>query len=140
TSTYNFSTYAGTERLIAEDLANMRPVKLATADVTVADGANVNFDFGTGFAPVTHALSGAGITTASASYRDAHGITYLDRSTMPTDFRAVPADKLGSRLNRLYVADATGKYVIRHFKDPVDPQCSMSAALQLSQHATWATT
>jgi hypothetical protein len=137
TTAYTLSTFVGAERLIAEDLVNMRPVKLATVDGTVADGATVNFDLSTGFAPVTHALSGNGITAATLGYRDAHGIAIIDRATTPfNNFRAIPADKLGSGLNRLTVGDANGSSVIRYFKDPVDQQITLPAPPQLAQQPT----
>ena len=137
TTAYTLSTFVGAERLIAEDLVNMRPVKLATVDGTVADGATVNFDLATGFAPVTHALTGAGITSADLGYRDAHGIAIIDRATSPFDtFRAIPADKLGNGLNRLVVGDANGSSVIRYFKDPVDQQITLPAPIQLAQQPT----
>jgi hypothetical protein len=134
---YTLSTFVGAERLIAEDLVNMRPVKLATVDATVADAATVNFDLSTGFAPVTHALSGNGIAAANLGYRDAHGIAIIDRAASPFDtFRAIPADKLGSGLNRLLVGDANGSSVIRYFKDPVDQQVTLPAPPQLAQQPT----
>ncbi len=134
---YTLSTFVGAERLIAEDLVDMRPVKLATVDGTVADGATVNFDLSTGFAPVTHALSGTGIMSASLGYRDAHGIAIIDRAATPFDtFRAIPADKLGTGLNRLSVGDGNGAYVIRYFKDPVDQQITLPAPIQLAQQPT----
>jgi len=134
---YTLSTFVGAERLIAEDLVNMRPVKLAIVDGTVSDGATVNFDLSTGFTPVTHALSGTGITFASLGYRDAHGIAIIDRAVSPFDsFRAIPADKLGTGLNRLSVGGANGSGVIRYFKDPVDQQITLPAPIQLAQQPT----
>src|SRR5262249_55506881 len=77
TTTYTLSTVAGPERLIAEELVGGRPIKLATIDATVVDGATQNFDLAAGFAPVTHALTAsAALGSASLSYRDARGFGF----------------------------------------------------------------
>ena len=138
TTTYMLTTLAGSQTLIAEELVDKRPVKLARMDATVHDGAKVNFDLAAGFAPVTHALSVSGtISGASLSYRDVNGITRLDTATAPFDtFRAIPADKLGNGLNRLSAGDTAGSEVIRYFKDPVDQHVTFPAALQLAQQPT----
>jgi hypothetical protein len=44
TTTYAASTLVGSQRLIAEELVNGRPVKLATNDANVVDSATLNFD------------------------------------------------------------------------------------------------
>lgn len=137
TTTYTLSTVAGAQRLFAEDLVDMRPVKLAAVDTTVADGATVNFDLSAGFAPVTVALAGTGLASAELGYRDAHGITILDRAAAPFDaIRALPAAQLGSGLQRLVVGDGNGDSVIRYFKDPVAQHVAVPAPLQLAQQPT----
>jgi hypothetical protein len=138
TTTYALATEVGPERLFAEELVDLRPVKLAPLDATVTDNATVNFDLAAGFAPVTHALSAStGIATASLSYRDVHGFSKIDRVQAPYDtFRAIPADKLDGGLNRLLVADTNGNYVVRYFKDPIDEHVTMPTQLQLAQQPT----
>jgi len=141
TTTYTLSTTPGPERLIAEELVGNRPVKLAVADITAVDGGTQNFDLAAGFVPVTKSLSSNGgtIGNASLSYRDVHGIERLDRVTAPfNNYRAIPADKLGSGLNRLLVgnADGTGSSVIRYFKAPTDQTITFPPAITLSQQPT----
>jgi len=141
-TTYSLPTTAGPAKLFAEELVNKRPIKLAAVDATVIDGATVNFNLAAGFAPVTHSLvSSAPLTSASLSYRDIHGIDFLDRSAAPvTDFRAVPAAQLGMGLNRLSAsasATASGsQFVIRYFKNPADQSITMPPVLQLPQQPT----
>lgn len=140
TTTYTLGTLAGPERLIAEELVGMRPIKLATVDTNVTDGATVNFDLAAGFAPVTKAVSAnAPIGAVSVTYRDAKNFSRIDRVTAPfNNYRAMPADKLGSGLNRLSVstADGTGTNVIRYFKNPTDQTITFPAAIALTQQPT----
>ena len=134
---YTLATEAGAQRLIAEDLVNMRPVKLATVDGNVTDGATINFDLAAGFAPATQMMTGTGIAGASLSYRDAHGISILDRTVAPdATFRAIPADKLGTGLNRLSVAGTNQTNVIRYFKTPADQQITLPTPPVLAQQPT----
>ncbi len=140
TTTYALASTAGPQKLIADELVNARPVKLAMVDANVVDGATANFDLAAGFAPVTHAITAsAGIGGASLSYRDAHGIARIDRATAPfSTFRAIPADKLGSGLNRLVVTSTAtdNPTVIRYFKEPADQNIAFPVAIQLTQQPT----
>lgn len=141
TATYSLPTVAGPSKVFAEEMETVgeRPVKLATVDTTVADGATVNFDLATGFAPETHTLSANGpINGASLSYRDAHEIAVLDFVASPFgDYRAVPASQLGNGLNRLTVtgpiSSTASQDVIRYFKTPTDQTITLPPALQLPQ-------
>ncbi|MEO7736335.1 MAG: hypothetical protein ABIY55_35585, partial [Kofleriaceae bacterium] len=108
-------------------------------DANVVDGANVNFDLAAGFAPVTHTLTANGtIAGAQLGFRDIHGaISSIDREMAPFNaFRAIPAERLGSGLNRLSVSGPDGTSVIRYFKDPVDQNVTFPVALQLAQQPT----
>jgi hypothetical protein len=138
TTTYTLPTLVGPQRLFAEELVDMRPVKLATVDATVTDGEQVNFDLGAGFAPVTRALTASAATAAvSLYYRDAHGISRIDHATAPFNaFRAIPRDQLGSGLNRLLIDDTTGDLVIRCFKEPIDQQVTLPTPFGLAQQPT----
>ena len=139
TTAYSLPTVAGPSKLFGEELVGDRPVTYATVDTTVTDGATVNFDLASGFAPVTHTLSANGaITGASLSYRDLHNIAVLDRVVSPvTDFRAVPANQLGNGLNRLTVtgpaSNTSSLDVIRYFTTPSDQTITLPAPLQLPQ-------
>jgi len=142
TTTYSLPTSAGPSRMFAEELVNKRPIKIVDVDTTVTDGATVNFNLANGFAPVTHALAAnTTLSGASLSYRDIHGIAFLDRSAAPvTDYRGIPANQLGNGLNRLSVtagATATSlQFVIRYFTSPVDQAITMPPALTLPQLPT----
>ena len=139
TTTYTLPTTAGPSKLFGEEMVDNRPVTFATADTTVADGATVNLDLATGFAPETHTLTANGpINGASLSYRDVHDIAVLDFVASPfTDFRAVPANKLGNGLNRLTVtgpiSSTASQLVIRYFTNPTDQTIVLPPALQLPQ-------
>jgi hypothetical protein len=84
---------------------------------------------------VTHAVTANGkIESATLAYRDAHTIARLDRSASPfTDYRGIPANQLGSGLNRFVVlgtVTATSlQEVIRYFKTPVDQAITLPPAL-----------
>ncbi len=142
TTTYSFPTSAGPTRLFAEELVGDRPVKLAMVDTTVVDGATINFDLGSGFAPVTHAVTAnRTIAAASLTYRDVQTFARLDSGAAPfADYRAVPANQLGNGLDRLEVAavgtNSAAQYVIRYFKTPADETVTLPPVLQLAQPPT----
>lgn len=139
TTTYSLPTTAGPSKLFGEELVNDRPVKLTTVDTTVADGATVNFDLATGFAPETHTLSANGpINGASLSYRNVNSIAVLDFVASPfSDYRGVPASQLGNGLNRLTItgpiSSTASQDVIRYFTTPTDQTITLPAPLQLPQ-------
>ena len=140
-ASYAFQTLPGPVTLFAEDLVGDRPVKVVRRDVVAVDGGSADFDFGSGFEPVTHALSAAGgLGAVELSYRDARGIAQLDFADAPvSDFRALPADQLGSGLNRLIVSntDPTNPIsIIRYFTEPADQTFTFPAALQLPAQPT----
>lgn len=134
------TTSSGPSTLFAEQLdASSRPVKLATVNATVTDGATINFDLGTGVAPAGYAVTASGaIASSSLAYRDLHEIVPLDHSV--SDYRAVPSSQLGNGLDRLSVAAAgmgtTSQYVIRYFTNPFNQTITFPPALQLAQQPT----
>ncbi len=147
TTAYSLDTSVGPEKILVEELANKRPVKLALADVNVVPSETVNFDLATGFAPSTQAVTAtSAIGSISTSFRDATGLMVFDHAAAPFDsFRAIPAEHLGSGLNRLVVTPSGTSSdrsisVIRYFKNPAPQSIAFPSPVTLAQPPTALTT
>jgi hypothetical protein len=141
TTAYTLPTSAGPSRVFAEELVNNRPIKIVSIDTTVTDGGTVDLNLASGYMPLTHTVSAnSSLLSASLSYRHVNSIARIDRGASPfTDYRGIPADQLGTGLNRLLVSSAgatANGTVIRYFTTPADEAITFPAALQVTHPPT----
>jgi hypothetical protein len=145
TTNYRMSDIpAGQTKLIAQQIVMNRPVKFVVVDATIAANATttVNFDFTTGFAPITRTIAmDPNITSLSVTYRDAVNLIRIDRPPSPVStYRTFPGNQLGPGLTRLTASESQGldstQFTVKYLKDPTDLTIPFAAPITLPVRPT----